>query len=497
MANASRENNNGTRKQLYWNTLVRIPVQALRIISSILVARLLTPDDYGIMGIGMMLIGYANLFTTFGFGDALVQRNIDDRRIINSVFTVDLTISMLLSSLFFMGSGAIADFFNTPEAENVVKVLSSFFIVTAFQSTPHAILRRDMAFKAIAIIDVLKGVMIAGITLTLAILGFEYWSLVFGQLITFAVVSLALCLRAKWVPAPRFNHRLMKSIYDFGVWSFLKSQLAFFSKDADKFIVGRWLGTQALGLYDKAMSLAVMPLNQVTVNINAVLFSSFSKNQEKKNELRQQMKKSLTLIAGINFPLFAGLGVIAPYFVNGLLGEKWAPMIPAFQIILAGCMFKSFSGLVTVFNVGVGKYRQHTIRSFFALLGFVGACFALLSFGINGIAAAFLFYSILYIVLTGAITCGQLSISWFDLLLPVIPPLAGALVMTGAVHTLALLALPKHTALNLALLCLAGALAYGAYLVIDRSWQTRELKKTIWKDIRKIPFAGKLLKGYS
>jgi O-antigen/teichoic acid export membrane protein len=494
---AQSESVGATRTQLYWNTLIRLPVQALRVVASIIVARILLPRDYGIMGIGMMLIGYANLFTTFGFGDAIVQKGVRDRRIINSVFAIDLCVSIVLAAGFFAASGAIAGFFDTPEAERVIQVLSSFFIITAFQATPHALLRRDMNFKAISIIDTARSLLIASITLALAIMQFGYWALVFGQLTTYALTSVALCIQARWLPAPGFSHRAMKNIYDFGLWSFLKTQVGFVSKDADKFVIGRWLGTQALGLYDKAMSLATMPLSQVTVNINAVMFSAFSKDQRHRRELRQKLYKSITVIAGINFPLFAGLAVTAPWIVNGLLGDKWAPMIQPFQIILLGCMVKSFSGLITAFNVGVGRYRAHTIRSMLSLTGFLGACFAFIPFGLRGIAAAFLAYNVLYTVLTGSLTRRCLAAGRITLFMPLVPPLAGAAIMAAIVAALGAYVFTAYTLVNCIILCLCGAISYVAYILIDRSWQMRELKTTLWKDIRKFSHAGKLARNVS
>ncbi|MFP4417068.1 MAG: lipopolysaccharide biosynthesis protein [Chitinivibrionales bacterium] len=490
-----------TRNQLYWNTLVRIPAHALRVVSSVVVARKLVPEDYGIVGIGMMLIGYANLFTTFGFGEALIQRGITDRRVIRSVFTIDLTVSLILASIFYAASGVIADFFDTPQAKTVIQILSLFFILTAFQSTPHAILRRKMDFKAISIIDITKGFLVAVLTLILAYMGLGYWALVFGQLVPFIFVNIMLSIRAGWFPVPYFNHQLMKSIYDFGIWNFLKSQLEFISKNVDKFVIGRWMGTVALGFYDKAMSFAVMPLNHLTMNINAVLFSSFSANKENRKELQTQLKKSFTLIAGINFPIYVGLAVTAPHLVNSLLGEKWAPMVACFQIILAACMVKSFSGMVAAFNVGTGKYRQHTIRSFFSIIGFVAACLYAMKFGIEGIALAFLFYCVLFMSLTGSLVCGQLSVTWREFVSPVSPPLIGSLIMGGMVYLFGRYVMPEYTIVNLIVLCLLGVCVYGAFILVDSSWQTRELKKTIRKDISKLPLAGKLagklVKGYS
>ena len=201
-----------TRSQLYWNTLLRIPAQVINFVISILVARLLMPRDFGIMGITMMIIGYTNLFTNFGFVEAIIQKNIHDKKILNSIFTFNLTISCLLAGGFYLIAGLIADFFNTPEAMMVIRVMSIVFIITAFPIVPNAILRRDMKFKAVAIFDLIQAILMSIITLLLAYKGFEYWALVYGQIIPLAVTSVLLCIKVRYLPSLYYNNNLMKKV---------------------------------------------------------------------------------------------------------------------------------------------------------------------------------------------------------------------------------------------------------------------------------------------
>ena len=132
------------KSNLYWNTLIRIPSQIVYFAISIIVARILMPRDYGILGIVMMLIGYANTFTNFGFNQAIVQKRIVDKKTLNSIFTLDFSISIIIAAGFFLIAGFIADFFRTPECAKAIRVLCPIFILTSFYGLPHAILRRDM-----------------------------------------------------------------------------------------------------------------------------------------------------------------------------------------------------------------------------------------------------------------------------------------------------------------------------------------------------------------
>ncbi|HET6465446.1 MAG TPA: lipopolysaccharide biosynthesis protein, partial [Nitrospiria bacterium] len=346
-----------TRSQLYWNTFISIPSQIISFVISILVARILDPKDFGIMGIVMMLIGFSNLLANFGFNQAVIQKGIHDKKLLSSIFTFNLAMSFGLTLVFFLLSGYMADFFKVPECKDVIKVMSPVFIIGSFAGIPNAILRRDMNFKAVSLIDFFQSFLMSIITLILAMKGFGYWALVYGQLIPSVVITITLYIVTQWVPIAYYNQSLMRSVFHFGMWNFINTQLGFVAQQTDKFIIGRWLGPAALGLYDKAKSVGEMPYNSLIININGVMFSSFSRLNNNKLELREQFKKSLTLLSFINFPIYLGLIIIAPYFVYVLLGDKWAPMIMSFEIILVSMLFKSFGGLVASLNIGIGKYK--------------------------------------------------------------------------------------------------------------------------------------------
>ena len=473
------------KTNLYWNTLVRIPVQILNFAISIIVARILMPRDYGILGISMMLIGYANIFTNFGFNQAIVQKQIFDKKILNSIFTFDLSISILIATGFFFSAGFIAEFFKTPECEKAIRVLSSVFLLTSFSALPHAILRRDMNFKAVALLEVSQSVLMSVITLVLALRGWGYWALVYGQIVPLCIITLAYCIKARWIPGVYYNNSLMKAVYDFGIWNLLNAQLSFVSQHIDKFIIGRWLGPVSLGFYDKSMSIATVPSNSILMNINAVMFSSFSKNQGSKGELKECFRKSLTLSSVIVFPIYTGLIVVAPYFVYSLLGEKWSPMILPFQVILFGFLFKSLLGLISNFNVAIGKYRNQSLRSLASVIVFTLACFLFLRFGLKGIAFSFVVFSCTLFILGMSLSISQIDMSWAQVIRAILPGLLSAIIMGLSVETASYYFLEKHTIANLFFLSIIGAIIYVFCLFIDRTETTKELRKMLLSDVKK------------
>lgn len=478
--------NRNTRVQLYWNTLLRIPSQLISFIISLLIARLLEPRDFGIMGIAMMLIGYANIFTNFGFSEAIIQKGISDKKILNSIFTFNFAVSTMLAGGFFLFSGFIADFFNTPECRTVIRVQSLVFIITAFPVIPTAILRKNMDFRTISVVDIIHSILMSVITLGMAWKGFGYWALVYGQIIPLILVSIILCLRMRFVPVLGYSHALMKNIYHFGGWNFLRVQLMFISQHVDRFVIGKWLGPVQLGFYDKALTLGTTPYNTFIMNINSVMFSSFSIDKEEIDQLQESSRKIIGLLAFINFPIYFGLIAIAPHFVYCLLGEKWMPMIVPFQIILAALIFRSFTGILTSLNVGVGRYKEHTVRSLIALLVFTSLCITFRNQGIKVISICFMVYCILEIALLTDLSRQVINVGLLEILQPIFPGLLSSLIMFFITVVASNLLFKAYSIFNMLMTMFLGVAVYILCIAMSPSTLTREFRLNLIHDFRRI-----------
>lgn len=474
-----------TRSQLYWNTLLRIPVQIIAFAISIIIARILMPKDFGIMAIVMMLIGYSNLLTSFGLGDAVVQKNIKDKITLNTIFTFNLVVSLILTVIFYLLSGYIAETFNAPECEAVVKVMSLVFILTSFTVLPMALLRRDMDYKAVSLFDMARIIIMSLSTLLFAINDYSYWSLVYGQLIALFVVTVALCVKVQWLPNLYYSHKSMKSVFNFGIWTFIRVQLIFVGQHVDRFIVGKWIGVTNLGFYDKAITLSRTPYDSITTNIDSVMYSSFSLAKNEKEKLQKQYIKSMLIISYINIPLYAGLFFVAPYFVWSLLGEKWGPMIAPFQIVIIGYLFTSFTGLQISFNVGIGKYKEITTFLFMAIMVFIASCIVLLDYNIVGIAVAFIIYSLMQYILFINLSLKNIGITWRKIMEKILPAILPTLLMSIVLVVVTKILLPEHTLINMVFLITIGSASFCMYVFMDKSELALELKIQILDDFKR------------
>jgi O-antigen/teichoic acid export membrane protein len=278
----------------------------------------------------------------------------------------------------------------------------------------------------------------------------------------------------------------MKHINDFGIWNFFKTQLGFVAQHTDRFIIGRWLGTVSLGFYDKALTIAEMPYNTLTMNINGVMFSAFSRIKDDKLQLQQQFKKTLTLLSFLKFPIYFGLIVIAPYFVHSTLGDKWGSMIAPFQIILISYLFKSFGGMSASLNVGIGNYRNHTVRFLIAFVIFVLSCFLLLRFNITGIALGYLIFTIFQIIFSLDLSLKSIDLRWKDVWLSIWPGALASFFMFVIIFSITHFILTEYTFINMAITIFVGALSYCLFIYYDKSKLTLDFRELALADIKNI-----------
>lgn len=475
-----------TKKGLYWNLSLKIPYELLHFALSIVVARILEPKDFGLASIAAMAVYYSNTFTNFGFNQALVQRKEITTDQINAVFTFDLIISGALTGLFWLLAGPIAAFFHAPEARDMIRVMSLLFIITTFHDLPYTLLRRNIEFKMISLVDAGRELAMSLITLALALAGFRYWSIVFGRLIAVFLTALYLLYKVDW--SPRIARRLepLKELFNFGIWTVISSQTYFFSTRIDRILVGRVLSVATLGLYDKAKSLAQIPTDSIAQNINNVLFSSFSRAQQNAEEVKKLFHKGSVIISAITFPIYVGLLAVAPHFVLALLGEKWRPMIPALQILSLSGLFTSMNGLFATLVIATGQYKSYTRRLIFMTVLLAAANLFITRFGMEVVAISVTVYSCGIALLSYHIIHANYAITWKEIVMRMLPASVCSVIMFAAVRAAATLFFVKPTVLNLILQVATGALVYAAAMLLIPSAPLRDLRVSLYRDASKV-----------
>ena len=466
-----------TRSSLIWNTSLKIIYQIFRFGISIAIARILDPRDFGIMGIATMLVFYMNSITNFGFNRALIHRKEMKKEHVDTVFTIDLVISLLLTSVVIVFAWSISEFFGTPELTAVLPVLSCVFLITTFYQMPVTLYKRQLDFKIVALIDFYRGIIQSLLTLLLALMGFKYWALVIGLIISHLFGMICIMFKSEWRPKVRYRHDAMKDIFDFGAWNFLRAQLFHINEYADKFIIGKFLGPVFLGFYEKAFSTVALQKNSLTVQIDSVMFASFSRVQGESIKIKKYIKKAIIVTSLITVPINTGLFLLSSYFVLLLLGEKWAPMIVPMQILAVAFIFNSLNGLVASLNIGTGNYAKQTVREAIGNLLLVIICLVAVQRGIEFVALGVLCIYFMIFVMTFQLAAKQIEIGWMEMFECVFPSLAGSACMAAVVLFLKKTMLYEINLVNFILLIFAGIVSYVLTVVIPRYSLLEEFRK--------------------
>ncbi len=465
-----------------WTAGVKWVSQVASWAATLVVARLLTPGDYGIVAMATVYTGLVNLVNEFGLGTAIVKhRDLGDRQIAQiSGLCVLFGVSGFLLSL--AAAYPLAVFYRTPALVWVVVVLSVNFIISSFKTVPLSLLQRDLQFRVAALNDGVMAIVQSATMVLFAFLGFRYWTLVYGALLgSFLSAVLLYVQRPHRLMWPRRSE--IGEAITFGS-HIVGSRIGWYLySNADFFITGRVLGQAALGNYSFGWTIASIPVEKVSTMIGRVTPSILSAVQNDSAALRRYVSKLTEGIALLTFPAAVGLALVAPDFVMLALGEKWRAAIVPLQLL---AVYASFRSIVTI----IPQVAQMTGLSRFgmwnALLSAVVMPTAFIigtRWGIVGVAAAWIAAYPIVILPLYVVVFRHIEMGTSEYLRALWPALSSTVLMAAAVR-LAQRALDPHwpVAARLAVQVGVGAAVYvGSLLVLhrERMRAMRELVRTL------------------
>jgi O-antigen/teichoic acid export membrane protein len=418
-----------TRQSIIWYTTVPFIIHFIRFANSILLARLLSPSDFGIIGIITVILFYCDSFSDFGFGKAIIQqKEISDKHYI-SYFSFNILISLFFFIAAQGFSNRLSIYYQIPELADAVRVYAFLFIITALTAGPKAKLKRELNFKFLAIIEGLKVVFSMVTSLTLALLGFKFWSIIYAMLLSHAVALVLLTYTSRLIPRFSINLSPLKDLFNFGLWDFIGAQFKLIGDSADKLIIGKVLGADSLGYYDKAMGLARMPDDQISTRLSHISFSSFSRIQGDQAKLKRYFFKIVILNAVIVLPILIGLLWVSKSFILVLLGEKWLPMVPSLQIFTVSFMISSFTNPVIAMNLAIAQVKYQTIIRIVLTIALVIGLIYVTSLGIESAASVILVFNLFMFFASYTLLNIYLQFGWVQLFMNLLPPLIIVIVM--------------------------------------------------------------------
>lgn len=451
---------------MFWKLLERFGVQGVQFVLQIILARLLTPEHYGVLSIMLIFTSLANVFIQSGFNTALIQNKDVSEEDYSSVFWVTFGISGILYCVMYFTAPLIAAFYDMPDIVTPFRVLSLMLFPGALNSIQLAKVSREMNFKKVFTSNV-GGVLVSGIVgIVLAYKGAGIWALVFQTLLNIACACLVMLFTVKWKPSFVCNFARIKVLFAFG-WKLLVSGLLdTLYQDLSSLVIGKKYSSDTLGFYNRGKQFPQFIISAVNGSVQSVLLPAMSERQEHKGQVKQMMRTAVMVSSYLVFPMMAGLAGVARPLVKLLLTDKWLDCVPYLQIFCFSFAFYPIhtSNLQAINAMGRSDIflRLEVIKKVMAL--------AVLSIGV------FCFDSPVAIAITGVVT-GLISCfinaspnkklidySYLEQIKDIAPSFLGALLMFVEVWAVELLQM--GTIITLVLQVLMGVVLYIAFSAI-------------------------------
>jgi O-antigen/teichoic acid export membrane protein len=446
-----------------WTLLSYTVGRLLSLVSSVLLARLLTPADFGLMAMATVIISFVDLFSNLGTAAAIIQQRTLSRELISSLFWLNVAFGVAVTTVLFLLAPVLAGLYREPRLVEVMQCLALTLCVGGLRSVHQALLQRELAFDTLAKVEIVAGLVSLVGGVVLALLGFGVWSLVVQSVIWNVLMTALVWLFSRWRPQLVFQWGLIKTVarYSLNLTGF--SVFNYFARNADKFIIGRYLGVQPLGNYDLAYRLLLYPINAISSVVGRVVFPAYAKIQDDNAQLRRTFLKIASAIALVSFPVMFGLMVVCDQFVLTFFGAKWAPMIKVIAVLAP-------LGALQSIGTTVGTIYQAKGRTDWLLWwGVAAGSLTVLSFiiglpwGIEGVAMSYAAMSLALTYPSLAIPFRLIDLKVRDLCEALWRPFAASCIMVLATLCVRVI-VPSAVghASQLAILVTAGFLSYSA-----------------------------------
>lgn len=466
---------------LAWTAAAKWSAQVLSWASTLIVARLLAPDDYGIIGMAAVYLGVVQIISEFGLSTVIVQRELPAEQI-SRINGISLLIGLAMFAVSAAAAPLIAMFFREPPVRAVVIVLATTYVITSLQVVPIGVLSRERQFRRIALIESAEVLAQVAVTLGLAIAGASYWALIFGNIAGKLVnTTLMVSARGHRFAWPRQFSQL-RSELTFG-WHVVVARLSWYGySNADFVVIGRLLGKAALGAYTFGWTIASLPADKISGILARVTMPIFAAVQEDAAALQRYVVRISEAIVVVVLPASIGMALVARDFVQCFLGDRWSAAIIPLQLLSIHVTIRVVNALLGQLLFAVGDARQN-MRVGLWLVGIMPVLFVIGAklWGPPGVALMWLVgHPIITFPSLIAYTARRIEMPLSRFAEAFGPPVIGVAVM--AVFVLAAQALLPRGAPSAARLALgvgAGAVTYPAFMWLVYRERMRSLISTI------------------
>jgi PST family polysaccharide transporter len=443
---------------LGWRFVVESGKLALQTAVMVALARLLPVDAFGVLTLAMIVLNLAQQMPGLGTGTALVQNPQISPLRVRVAFTLSLLTGAIITSLIWAGAPLAAHLFRTSAITPVLRLLSFVFFFTSLGATPAALLERQLDYRKLLKVELVSyGLGFGAVSMTLALLNYGVWALAWATVTAAGLRTFLLFAASPHSLRPSLHSSEARQLLNFGLGTSLTRLANYAAFNGDYFIVGRYLGPLALGLYSRAYQVMTLPMYQFSMVLVSVLFPTYAQLQSDRKRLRRAYLSSLALSALVVFPLLSSMAIVSPELMTGVFGSNWAPAGVPLQILCIGgifqCMYKPADCLARAMGVVYAQFWCHVTYILCVVLG----CLFSLQWNITGVSIAVVGALAVVYLLLASLSLRLLEMTWWTGFF--LPQLPGA-ILGVAIAAIALPAtlLLRSTTLPPLAICACGLL---------------------------------------
>ena len=442
-------------KGVVWSALQKYSTMLIQFISGIILARLLTPYDYGCIGMLMIFVVLSESFIDGGFGSALIQKKRPTQEDYSTIFFWNLGMAVMLYVILYFSAPIIARFYNIPLLCDVLRVQGVILFIYAFNIVQRNQLQKNLNFKVLSVVTILTSLTALSVTIVMAYHGFGVWALVAQNMLTALIPALVFWFYVRWRPQLTFSLQSFRELFSFGFYMFLTNLLNQFGHQVQGLLIGRFYNAATMGYYSKANATERLASTSISKVMSQVTYPLYAEMQDDKTALGDMIKKITLTLSYITFPLMFILLLCAkPLFIL-LYTERWADSVPYFQVLCIAGLAYSLQSVNYQSVAAIGKSRTMFVWTFVKrAMGIVFVVAGLLLDGMRGLLVGMVLNTWFSYFVNIWLVSKHIGYSWQRQLLDITPVLLASLsaaALAYAVGTLCSLPLYADGLLKLAI----------------------------------------------
>lgn len=456
-------------KNSFWKFCESIGVQLIHLIVTLILARLLGPNDYGLMALVFVAVNFVSLFINSSIASYLVYITNITKSDFFTCLVVNLTVALLLVLCLFTTAPYISEFYAREELTSLLRVMSVIIPFSSISSVYNAYAVKMSLHKKLFLRNIISIPISGVVALTMAYSGFGVWSLIAQQIVynvllaTIIVITIKITIDGTW----RFDKHILKPMFAYGGTNLLTTFIGFISDNINDLLIGKKIDSVNLGYYNRGNTFPGVLANVLNNLASNVFFPAFSSYKDDISDLKAKFRKSITILYYICFPMFLGMSVCSEAFVNAVLTEKWFGAIPVIQLTCIYYCAIPFLQICSQVFLALGKLKIRAVGEIVKMVLTILLLFAVIDYGITAVAFARVILAVCLVLFTCAISYHYFKYTFTEFLRDILPPFCMALVMAGAIYFITYLGLSALSTLILQVLL--GVIVYVVLLKLLRS----------------------------